>query len=91
MADQEIKVTLKDHGDGDGTLNVTVKANEHGVEIYAEGYGDKGTEPPHGTPVFLELKDGVLHVYVWSDINEEDPTHSISLAGAKESNRENDQ
>lgn len=91
MTDPEIKVTLKDHGDGDGTLNVTVKASENGVEIYAEGYGDKGTEHPHGTPVFLELKDGFLHIYVWSDINKEDPTHSISLAGAMESNREEDE
>jgi hypothetical protein len=80
-------VTLTDSGDGDDTLAVTVEANKNGIEIKPEGYGDLGTIDGYGCPVFLEWANGKLMLHVWADINQEDPTHSIDLTGAKESLR----
>lgn len=38
-------------------------------------------------PVLVELHEGQVRVLVWGDINNEDPTHIISLEGAKVSNK----
>jgi hypothetical protein len=53
----------------------------------AKGYGDCGSPDGHGLPVKIEWYDGDLWVLVWSDINNQDPTHKISLSGALESKR----
>jgi hypothetical protein len=39
------------------------------------------------SPIYLEFYDGKWWLRVWSDINQEDPTHSIDMSGALESNR----
>jgi len=33
--------------------------------------------------VYIENREGVPHVIIWGDINSEDPTHVISLEGAR--------
>jgi len=78
---------IRDQAGGDGKIRITTNIMKHGVLIYAEGYGDKTSEPPHGSPVVLELYEGKLRLIVWADINQEDPTHTIDLSGAMESNR----
>ncbi len=50
------------------------------VLLYADGYGDS-------CPLLVELYEGQLCVVVWGDINREDPTHIISLKGARTSAR----
>lgn len=57
------------------------------LNIGAVGYGEKAAENGHGFPVMLEVHQGRLRLLVWGDINLEDPTHSISLEGARESLR----
>jgi len=37
-----------------------------------------------GSPILVEVADGKLRVVCWSDINEEDPTHIISMEKARE-------
>jgi hypothetical protein len=69
------------------TVKVRVVAKPTGITIYAEGYGDSGSEDGHGSPVFLELYNGDLRLIVWDDITNEDPSHVISLRGAKETCR----
>lgn len=39
-------------------------------------------------PVLLELRGGEVWLTVWADVNQEDPTHDICLAGARESCRD---
>jgi hypothetical protein len=58
-----------------------------GIVFHFNGYGDCCSAEGHGTPVLIENREGVLYVVVWSDINREDPTHSICMEGAKESKR----
>lgn len=59
----------------------------HGVAIHFDGYGDCCSQDFNGTPVYIEEVDGDIRVVVHSDINIEDPTHIISLHGAKICNR----
>jgi len=66
-------------------LDVVIRADSEGIAICPKGYGDACSCKGGGMPVFLQLYDGQLMLSVWSDINKEDPTHDISLEGAKES------
>ena len=47
--------------------------------IKPEGYEDLHG----GEPITIELYEGSLRVIIWSDINEEDPTHIINIDKAK--------
>jgi hypothetical protein len=58
-----------------------------GMEISADRYGVKTMEPDCGAVAYLEQYNGELRLLVWADINQEDPTHVISLEGAHESKR----
>ena len=58
-----------------------------GIFIGFAGYGDAGSADGHGIPVMIESRDGIPYVLIWADINNEDPTHEISLANAAESKR----
>lgn len=84
--------TLKDaHPDHVGRLPIRLGVSPNGVSFYPDGYGHCGTAAGHGTPVFVELYKGELRVIVWADINREDPTHVISLTGAREDHRQPDE
>jgi hypothetical protein len=66
---------------------VTVSATGAGLGIVPEGYGDLCSPDGKGVPILIDYYDGRLRVVVWSDINQEDPTHTIDLEGARESAR----
>lgn len=66
--------------------SVTAEFENAGVAILLPGYSDIYTLPEYDSPVVLvEYRDGVPFVVVWADINQEEPTHQISLAGAAKS------
>lgn len=79
---------LADQGNGNGTATVEISGSPDGINIYINGYGTKTETPGSGCPLFLELYDGKLRLNVWSDINQEGPTHIIYLENALESNRD---
>ena len=58
--------------------------NGGGILVRIEGYGDKTSPKGEGCPIIIENWEGEARVVVWGDINKEDPTHLISLEGAKE-------
>lgn len=88
---QPCSTTLRDaHPDHGGRLPIRLAVSPNGVSLYADGHGDCGSNEGHGTPVYIELYKGELRVIVWSDINREDPTHIISLGGAREGQRQPD-
>jgi len=72
------------------TQAVTVLKYVEGLEIRADGYGDKGSTPGYGSVLYLELDNNELVLRVWADINQEDPTHTIRLGTARESERRPD-
>ena len=57
-----------------------------GLNFEIEGYGDAGASKG-GSPVALEINKGIARLLVWGDINNEEVTTSVSLAGARESER----
>ena len=65
------------------TLQVRVTANDSAISIFPAGYGDFGSAPGHGCPVFLELYQGRLRLIVFSDINNQEPT-IIDLEAARD-------
>lgn len=88
---QSVSLTLMDADhDHDACLPIRLAGSPHGVSLFALGYGDRTSADGHGTPVFIELLRGELRLLVWSDINAEEPTHIISLGGAREDRRRPD-
>ena len=68
-------------------LPIRVIVTPLGVSLIAEGYGDHGSAEGHGSPIFVELRNGDLRLVVWANINEEDPTNILNLTGAREDRR----
>jgi hypothetical protein len=69
----KVKCTIK----GDGGLSISL--DNHSTKASVDGFDD--------APVYIEFNDGKVILYVWSDINNEDPTHKIDLSGALTSRR----
>ena len=69
--------------DSSESLQVRVTGNQSAISIFPEGYGDFGSAPGHGCPVFLEFYKGRLRLIVFPDINDQEPT-IIDLEGARE-------
>lgn len=83
-----VTVGLKDQfGSANRHTKTTIDIDEDGILCQFDGFGERTALPGNGKSVLIEMRDGVPHVVVWADINQEDPTHVISLAGAAESNR----
>ena len=69
------------------TVPVTIQAINGMLTIQVQGYGEKTAEDGEGSPIMVEVNEGKLQVILWSDINEEDPTHRVNMELARESNR----
>ena len=69
--------------DHDGSISVRFVSNQSAISIFPEGYGDFGSAPDHGCPVFLELYKGRLRLIVFPDINDQKPT-IIDLEAARD-------
>lgn len=87
--DSEYQMDLIDISDGPEQPSIQLRvrrggSNEPLLMIGAEGYGEMTAEDGYGFPIVLEYHEGAFRLLVWSDINEEDPTHIISLEGARE-------
>jgi hypothetical protein len=78
----EVHVSLTDVYGKAKPMPVTICIRRNSVSFHFEGFGDHVTEDEDGTPVLVEQHHGVPVVYVWDDINEEDPTYQIVLDGA---------
>jgi hypothetical protein len=82
-----MRFCLWDQLDRKSVIRGTIKRADGVVLIRPDGCGDACSQDGSGFPVLVELYGGDLRVVVWSDINQEDPTHIISLKGAAESLR----
>ena len=83
-----VRFTLHDadaQGDDRPMLDGKIKIGPSGIEIGFEGYGEATAAIGQGFPIYIELVGSQPRVLVWSDINQEDPTHNISLIEAMES------
>jgi hypothetical protein len=77
----------------DTKIELGIEARKQAITIEAEGHSvcNMDDDMPIGKGyrplVALEIWEGEFRVIVWSDINEEDPTHIIPLTNARISNR----
>lgn len=65
-----------------GETAVHIGYTTKSLEIRPEGTGLK--THLEGAPILIERYKGHIRVVIWADINQEDPTHIVSLAGAYE-------
>lgn len=90
MKKATVYFSLKDmaHEDSPERLEGCVEITDQGIFIRLAGHADKVTPADQSQPIMVEFHNGQARVVVWSDITEEDPTHSISMEGAREEKRE---
>lgn len=83
LPNRDIPFVIADSSDGTRTVRGRIHVGPYGVALTFEGHEDHNG----GEPVYLEIFDGEVRAVLWSDINQEDPTHVVSLAGARRSCR----
>lgn len=88
------ELTIEDACPGHDTrVKLGISGRNQSLIVEAEGYNvcnmddDMPIGKGHRPIVALEIWEGEFRVIVWADINEEDPTHIISLENARISNR----
>ena len=88
-AEKVLAFTLFEHGSANREQKVCGAATAQGgaLLIHLDSYGDFCSADGQGTVAVVELADGCPRVLVWADINQEDPTHTISLENAREDKR----
>ena len=69
-------IIMPDPAGGDCTIGLRVK-----------GYGCACTQDGYGECFAFDVFEGKVQLLVWADINQEDPTHTIDLSGAREDAR----
>ncbi|MGR5448539.1 hypothetical protein ACP3V3_01900 [Vibrio sp. PNB22_3_1] len=72
------------------TTIYTEHQNESAIGVRLDGFSDNVSHDDFGHPVLIEQLNGELRVVIWSDINQEDPTHIISLENARNGRRDSD-
>lgn len=83
-----VKTLIWDGWNGDpDPIPCVIEYGDNSILIRPEGFGDCSSKNGHGWPIVIEYYEKDVRVLVWGDINQSDPTHIISLAGAKESLR----
>lgn len=80
-APEEGIISSRLHAKLDGH-KVTVEATGDAIFVRLEGYGTAVED--EGWPIRIDWFHGYPTVYLWADINQEDPTHVITLENALE-------
>lgn len=90
--DTEYRMKLEDNSDQQGLVQLRVQKSpgDNLLMVGADGYGEKTALDGDGFPIVIEFHEGKFRLLVWADINQEDPTHIISLEGAREDARNNE-
>ncbi len=76
-----------DDVDSNPATKTKIRFTDSAIEVDFVGFGSSCMEEGFGYPVMIEIRKGIPHVIIFADINDEEPTYVISLAGAAESNR----
>lgn len=66
---------------------VTVEDFSSEITVSIDGHGCANLDAHFAPVICLEWENGEFRLTVYSDINDEEPTHTISLAGAREEAR----
>jgi hypothetical protein len=73
------------HHEDNREISGRIEALHGNIEIFFDGYGVHDMEPGHGSPLFVEVgDDGHPVLRAWTEIDGQDPSHTISFAGARD-------
>jgi hypothetical protein len=53
------------------------------IGIHVQGYGDNTSDDDFAEPIVVDMHKNKLQVFLWSDINDENPTHKVDMTGAR--------
>lgn len=81
------EIDLEDASDNGEFTKAQLTISNQGIAIVFDGHSDYVSEDDKGQPLWIERNDGEIHVVVFDDINNEEPTHVISLEGARNTAR----
>jgi hypothetical protein len=81
-------VSLKDTMGRTDSIKIQIGIEKHGIGLLIHPDGTGTFDGPYA-PILLEQHEGTLLLIVWSDINEQEPTHLIDLSTANEGCRSN--
>ncbi|MFV8385058.1 hypothetical protein ACNO5E_13295 [Vibrio parahaemolyticus] len=73
-----------DYGD---SVNAAIIFGWDGLSVQLDGYSDCCSEDNKGIVAYLEYWGSSANLRAYADINSEEPSHVISLEGAKNTNR----
>ena len=83
-------LTDPDNRTGPPSPEMTVEIDPHEMTIQFEGYGCTHLDPGFAPLISLQWEDGEFRLTVYSDINDEEPTHTVTFEKTRETNREVD-
>lgn len=86
-AGSSMKLQIRDANGSHEYRAIELEIQSHGIAIRPVGYGDKLSPDGQGSPLLIEFRNGIPVLIVWDDINNEEPSHIISLQRAAESKR----
>lgn len=92
QADVGVFMTLRQPARGGESrlIPVVIEETNGTIGIGFSGFSEHSAAHGIGRPVRFEIHEGELRVLIWGDINQEDPTHTISLTGTAERRRKDD-
>jgi hypothetical protein len=79
-------VSLNDTTDKPDKTNVAISVEKYNLALTVHPEGTGTWDGPYA-PILLERHQSSVRLVVWSDINQQDPTHIIDLSDALESKR----
>jgi hypothetical protein len=79
---QQTRIILGDVYENRKSITGYISILSHQINVGFEGYGDCGSKKGYGFPILIENQNGIPHVVIYGDINQESPTHVISLENA---------
>ena len=82
--DFKASITLEDMASPIEEIEISIEGGNECIVITPAGHDQ------HRPPIYIDFYRGEVSVFVYADINQEDPTHIISLKGAREEYREQD-
>lgn len=68
-------------------MHGTLTTDPCGLNISIQGYTDNTSQDDAGSIIQVENCEGEACVRLWSDIDSEDPTHSVEFSGARNESR----
>jgi len=86
MASKKLQTARKRHAVSK-QIHLTKSDLKKSTEVFIDGFGISTMSDGYGPIIYLEHYEGKPWLYIWADINQEDPTHKIDLSEALESNR----